>query len=123
MTRTAMDSKDGIWAILNQYDSVPEFCNQAARVMDALMIMDGLWEELNYSYKAAEFAKHIIEMCNHFEQGCNHHMTIQRLNKTKQAAWKVEEHFSHLQTDRMFGQESVGNTEFHAASKGLLSVS
>ncbi len=106
MTRTAMDSKDGIWAILNQYDSTIGFCNQADRVMDALMIMDGLWEELNYSYKAAEFAKHIVAMCNQFERGCSHHMTNERLFRTKQAAWKVEKHFNHLQTDRMFSETS-----------------
>lgn len=119
MPRNAMDSKDGIWAILNKYDSVPEFCDQADRVMDALMITDGLWEELNYSYKAGEFAKHIVEMCNNFERGCHHHMTLQRLTKTKQAAWKVETHFNHLQTDRMFGGEVAhGNTEFYLASQG-----
>lgn len=106
MTRNACDSKDGIWAILNQYDSVPEFCNQADRVMDALMITDGLWEELSYSYKAVEFARHIIEMCNRFEQGCRHHMTIQRLAKTKQVAWGVEKHFSTLQNNRMFSETS-----------------
>lgn len=116
MPRNAMNSKDGIWAILNQYESSIGFCKQAERVMDALMITDGLWEELSYSYKAAEIATHIISMCNRFDRGCTHHMTCERLFKIKTKAYEVQRHFNSMQNDRMYSETSEYSQQAAAAT-------
>lgn len=93
----AVAVKDRIWSMLNESDSAMDFCNKAESVMFVLKMTDGLWNELNYAYKAREIVTHISSRLFAMSGTCQHHQTHLKIESVKEEANRMALHFYNLQ--------------------------
>jgi hypothetical protein len=94
---TAIDAKDAILSQLNDVSADPtEFHATATRILDALELTLGLWNELSYAYKAAEIAKRIYSECTDLRCS-DHHARRVKFDTLAMRAYTVEMNAEALQ--------------------------
>ena len=100
MQTSAIQTKDHLFDLINVEDKMT-FIDNSKKVLDAMMMQQGLWVELGYAYKGQEIAHRIVQRCAEFLQHCQHAMTIKSLTKLKEKAAVTQTEFFKLQQEHM----------------------
>jgi len=94
---TAVDTKDLLWNMIGNNDGPIEFCRASEQVLNILTVTEGMWQDLDYTYKAKEIASYIARRAFKLQEDCVHAQTLKSLEKVKLQAWRVEDRFHKLQ--------------------------
>ncbi len=95
----AVKTKDKLYNAINSAKCLPELVEVATKILEASMLLDGLWAECNYCYK-------VVDLCNLIEN------QIQLLGDDEQCypapVWELKglvrqcrQHFYNLQQDML----------------------
>ena len=102
---TAIAVKDRILNELHNAETSPmEYVRKASFILEVLVLTDGLWNDLSYSYKAQNICNIIVERTRQFqievEESTNNKQTMNRLRTLQEFAQKQSIAFFRLQSDK-----------------------
>ena len=99
----AVEAKNGLLQLLLVNDSEKLLQN-----IDAVLIVlentHGLWQALNYCYKAAEIAERCRREIYEISSQTTHHKRLDRLNKLMDRACAAEKQYARFQQLYVIGQ-------------------
>ena len=105
--KTAVETKDLIWQMIRNADGADGaigLCRVGDTVLNILTVTEGMWEELEYSYKAREIANHLATRAWELGETCQHAQTHKALVQMLDHALQVSKRFNDLQMARMHPQ-------------------
>lgn len=100
----AIDTKNELFGMIHCEGTIEEKCQNWNRVLDTLLLTQGLWSELEYAYKAVEIAEAIRglsaneqelqeNICQHWKI---HHKNAELLSNVSHKAYSVQMIFHSL---------------------------
>lgn len=94
---SCIETKDRLLGMLNEAD--PELLlSNIDKVLTALELTSGIWQEANYAYKGCEIAQRCRNICDDaLTHWCMNWKRRERLEKMKATAWTLSETFHALQ--------------------------
>jgi hypothetical protein len=89
--------KDSILNILRDAIDASDYMTKAEKILQSMMLCDGVWVESGYTYKATEIANIIGQRMTDLQMTCKHHKTHAKIDRLRIKAYTVARHFCELQ--------------------------